>query len=349
MALPSIKLEIMNTITSAPENGTLKYKYSPFKNLKVSGSQTVNSTMDLTDLNLSIEDAEINIDKPVQLDIEESYDGSINLIVNDGTNPLKMVNSRFYLTSSTTYNIADRKGNLDTNIYTAENFKIESGLIKTVRSIVSVGFLGVSSGGKMPVGNYTFYFKLSDADGNESDFIAESGKVVCYIGNVNQPSSIRGGQLDEDSGKIIKFKLNNLDLAYDYIHVYYTRTSGDGDNELIKTYKINDKFKINKLDTELSITGYEVHEEISSDDINIQLTNFDSVKSNTTCQNIAFAGNITNNYELFDTLEKYSLLVVPELSYEENIGNLNHKYVESFPDTGYEYFNADNIYYKLGY
>ena len=349
MALPSIKLQIANIITSAPENGILEYKYSPFKNLKTTGSQELDTITDLTDLTLSLDNAEINIDKPINLDIEESYDGSVNLIVNDEVNPLKMVNSRFYLTSSTTYNIADRKGNLDTNIYTAEDFKIEAGLIKTVRSIISVDFLGIASGGRMSVGNYTFYFKLSDSDGNESDFVTESGKVVCYIGNVNQPSSIRGGQQDEDSGKIVKFRLNNLDLAYDYIHIYYTRTTGNEDNEVVKTYKINDKFKINKLNTEISITGYETHEEVSNYDINIQLTNFDSVKSNANCQNITFAGNITNDYELFDTLEKYSLLVVPELSYEENIGNLNHKYVETFPDTGYEYFNANNIYYKLGY
>ena len=79
----------------------------------------------------------------------------------DKTNPLKIVNSRFYLTSSTTYNIADRRGNLDTNIYTKDNFAVETGLIKSVRSISTLDFLGIYDGGIMPVGNYTFYFKFS--------------------------------------------------------------------------------------------------------------------------------------------------------------------------------------------
>ena len=347
MALPSIKLNISNTLYGSPENGDLVYKYSPFQNLKDLNNLT--GTFDLYSLSLSSEKAEIDISKPIDIETEESYDGSINLIINDKKNPLKMINSRFYLTDSNSYNIADRKGNLDTNIYTRDDFKIEAGLIKTVRSIISVDFLGISGGGRMSVGNYTFYFKLADVDGNESDFIAESGKVVCHIGDINQPKSIRGGQKDENSNKIIKFRLNNLDLAYDYINIYYTRSSGDGDLEVTKTYRVTDKVKINKLNTEISITGYENHEEINNSEINVQYATFDSTKTIVNCQNISFSGGITNNYEIYSTLEKYSLFITPEISTEENIGNLSHQYTEWYPNTGYEYYNANNIYYRLGY
>jgi len=345
MALPTIKLNIQNNIYKIPSNGNLIYNYSPFGNLK----KSVTSLTDLTNLTLNSNNAEINIDKPIDIDIEEAYDGSANLIINDKVNPLKMINSRFYLTSSTTYDIADRKGNLDTNIYTEENFKIESGLIKTVQSIITVDFLGIYTGGKMPIGNYTFYFKLADSDGNESDFIAESGKVICHIGDINQPTSIRGGNQDENSNKLIKFRLNNLDLAYDYINIYYTRTTGDENNEIIKTYKIDDKFKINKLNTEISITGYENHIIINDNEINIQYTNFDNAKSAENCQNITFIGNITKDYSIYQILEKYSLFITPSISVDENIGNLSYKYTEQFSDTGYEYYNVNNIYYRLGY
>jgi hypothetical protein len=55
----------------------------------------------------------------------------------------------------------------------------------------------------MRVGNYNFYFKYSDADGNETDFVGESGTVICHIGNVNDPQSIRGGMENENSNKMV--------------------------------------------------------------------------------------------------------------------------------------------------
>ena len=343
--LPIINIKINNTIHGLPENGKLLYKYQPFVNLK----ETSAEQKDLKKLRMSSGQAEINISEPIIVDTEVTYDDSVNLLVNDREHSIKLVNSRFYLTSSTTYNIADRKGNLDTNIYTKDNFKIEAGLIKTVRSIITLDFLGVKEGGVNPVGNYNFYFKLADSDGNESDFISESGQVVCYIGSVNNPQSIRGGQLDESSDKVIKFRLNNLDLAYDYINVYYTRTTGSEDLEVVKAYRITDKFKINQLNTEISITGYENLEEIDLSEINVQFASFDSAKTNENCQNITFAGNVTKNNDLFRTLEKYSLFITPELTTEKTIGNLNTKYVEQYPNNGYEYYNPNNIYYRLGY
>lgn len=351
MALPTINNLIGDTIYAPPENGNLLYKYSPFYNLKTLDTTEFESAegFNLIKLRLSAENAEININKPVDINTEPSYDESVNIIVNDRINPIKIVNPRFYLTSSTTYQIADHQGNLDSNIYTKEDFKIESSLIKNVRTIINLKFLGIYDGGLMKVGNYTFYFKLSDSDGNETDFIAESGRVVCHIGSTNNASSIRGGQLNENSDKLIKFSLNNLDLAYDYINIYYTRSTGDSDNEIQKTYKINDKFKISSLDTVISITGFEEHVEIDNSEINIQYTNFTGVQSVENCQNITFAGNVVKNYEIYKTLEKYSLLITPELTSDVNIGNLNYNYVDKYPDTGGEYSNANNIYYKLSY
>lgn len=348
MALPTINLTINNSIFGIPESGTLLYDYAPFYNLLNPKNTTPNAT--LLPLRLDVNNAQLNIDHPVDISTEVSYDDSINIIVSDNVNPPKIINSRFYLTSSSEYVIADRHGNLDTNIYSSDNFKIETSLIKNVNKITTVDFLGIKDGGNMKVGNYTFYFKLVDYDGNQSDFIAESGKVVCHIGTVNSPKSIRGGQLDENSNKVIKFKLNNLDLAYDYINIYYTRSTGDGDSEIIKTYFIEDKFKIVNNNTEISITGYENHKEISINDINVKYANFDSVKTITSCQNICFSGNIANNYDVFKKLEKYSLYAIPSVTHsDEGIGYMDETYTERYKKIGYEYFNANNIYYKLGY
>lgn len=348
MALPSLSLAIQANIYGNPETGDLLYKYAPFQNLLNSADSSPSQA--LNPLRLEVKDSGLNISEPIDISTEISYDDSVNLIVSDKKNPPKIINSRFYLNDSTTYTIADRKGNIDTNIYSKENFNIETSLIKVVNKIITVDFLGIKEGGSMKIGNYTFYFKLSDYDGNETDFIAESGKVVCHIGTINSPKSIRGGQLDEDSNKLIKFQLKNLDLAYDFINVYYTRSTGTGNSEITQAYKIDDRFKIVNNNTTISITGYEKHIEIDESAINVRYTVFDGVKTIENCQNLCFAGNIDNDYSLFKTLERYSLYITPEAEYDyHGIGYLDENYNEKYLTNGYEYYNANNIYYKLGY
>ena len=64
----------------------------------------------------------------------------------------------------------------------------------------------------MSVGNYHFYFRYVDADGNETDFIGESGLVSIFKGNTLK--SINSGFRDEDSDKSVKFLITNIDPSY---------------------------------------------------------------------------------------------------------------------------------------
>jgi len=98
--------------------------------------------------------------------------------------------------------------------------------LKKYINIPKVIFNQVYLGGNLPIGNYVFYFKLSDADGNETDIVAESGLVTIHIGALNTPTAIRGGEQDENSGKSVSFTLMNIDSGYDYVNVYFTRTTG---------------------------------------------------------------------------------------------------------------------------
>jgi hypothetical protein len=130
-----------------------------------------------------------------------SYDGSVNLIISDGINIPKLINTRFSATGKNTYEIVDRKGNNDSNIYDqGTNFDSDVSLYKRIQKIPKIKFEGTFTGGSMSIGNYHFYFKLADSDGNESDFIGESGLVSVFIGS-GLHSAVHTGQRHQNSFK----------------------------------------------------------------------------------------------------------------------------------------------------
>lgn len=348
--LPHCTFKLTANVKGRDTSGDLAYKYGNFLNLldEEKSGELIEFKIDNSLFGASLT-------TPIDIEIQPSYDGSVNLILNDDKNVPKLINSRFTIKEEDTYEIVDRKGDVDTNIYsnTKDKFEVDTSLLKIVRDIPILEFLGIDSGGKMPVGNYTFYFKYADADGNETDFVSESGKVICHIGKTNDPSSIRGGLLDENSKKIINFRLSNIDLTYAYINIYYTRSTGDGsEQQNITAHYINSKFKIKSQSTDITITGFEEHNEIPLSDINTSFQLVNTVKTQTQVQNMLFFGNITNDYDVFTELEDLSLRITPRISKDENIGNLTNEYTEKYnsdKNNGWEYYNANNIYYRLGY
>jgi len=122
----------------------------------------------------------------------------------------------------------------------------------------------------LPVGNYVLYFKYCDEDGNETDFIAESGIISIFKGTDGDPFSIDGGERDMDSNKSIKVDLRLIDSAYSYVKVYYTRTSAAADeNRVVQAFEINNAFEVSdKPDS----SGYNVcHIIITGDELKTQI------------------------------------------------------------------------------
>ena len=120
----------------------------------------------------------------------------------------------------------------------------------------------------MKIGNYHFYFKYSDADGNESDWVAESGLVSVFIGG--SPMSSNTGIRDENSIKSVRFILSNIDIGYSFVKVYYTRYSADIDgNFVVSAKKIDKNFLVNNSGTcTILITGDENETEVTLEEIN---------------------------------------------------------------------------------
>lgn len=338
-------------IKQLSQKGNLVYEYNPFKTFRIHDGDTYSELGDNPKgalLDLDTQFLKFDLRHPVDMAIQPSYDGSVNVILNDGINQPRMINSRFSVTGMDTYQIVDREGDNDTNIYDAESFDTDISLYKKVNTIAKIKFNGVTTGGNLPVGNYHFYFKLSDADGNETDFIGESGLVTCYIGNLNEPGSIQGGIRDQSSFKAVHFRLSNLDSSYSNVVIYYTRNTSDNlANKTTEAFKILKNFPIYSNNCEVRINGYEDKIAVSINEINVQ---YNVVKSSSTqeiAQNMLFMGNVEKTDIPYKELADLSLRFYPQVIQSDDIGFVDANYSDS--SGKYEYYNVKNIYYKLGY
>lgn len=290
-----------------------------------------------------------SINNPVSMIAQPSYDGSVNLVINDGLNIPRLINSRFSATGRNTYEVIDRKGNNDTNIYDqGSQFDVDTSLFKRVTQIPKITFNGVTAGGNLKIGNYHFYFKFADADGNETDFVGESGLVSVFIG-FNDYSSIQTGERDENSFKCVKFTVTNIDSAYQYMHVYYSRSSAENNQSATIEYgKFEKNFLVNNVQTCIcNITGFETITKLSVEDINPFYQVVDSVVTQTTCQNMLFLGNVHKPDINYNELADLSLRFLPYLSDEEYGVDLDQEYTISTTNLGY--IDPEFIYNKVGY
>lgn len=294
---------------------------------------------------------ELNFDleHPVSILPQYSYDGSVNLILNDGLNQPKLINSRFSATGMNTYEVIDRKGNNDTNIYDqGEQFDIDTSLYKRVVSIPKLSFEGTTSGGNLPIGNYHFYIKLSDADGNETDFVAESGLVSIFIGFGNA-DSLTTGVKNENSYKGVDFVLSNIDSSYDYLYVYYSRSTAEGQENLnIEYKKINKKFTVNNAGvSNIHITGYEPTINLTSQDINLNYQIVNAAKTQAQCQNMLMLGNVHKPEIPYKELSDLALHFCPYLKNKEYDCKIDQQYNITTSSLGY--IDPEYIYNYVGY
>ena len=291
-----------------------------------------------------------SLSHPVDILPQYSYDGSVNLIINDGINVPRLINSRFTATGNNTYKVIDRKGDNDTNIYDqGDQFDIDTSLFKNVNKIPKLEYLGTSSG-NMKIGNYHFYFKYADADGNESDWVAESGLVSVFIGE--STTSVNTGIKDENSNKSVRFKLSNIDIGYSYVKIYYTRYSAEEHGNLVVQAKRIDKnFLVNSQGNCLIvINGDEDEVEITLEEINSSFDSIQNAKTQCSASGRLLMANVHKTRVEYDKLLKLSLCFLP-YKYQEDYpladDGIDEQYNISARSDGY--YDSKYIYDKTGY
>lgn len=336
--------------------GNIVYEYNPLRNYRLSSDTVINGELVEAGsiVDLDTDGFNFSLNNPLEIDAQSSYDGSVNLIFNDNRNIPRLVNSRFSVLQNNTYEVVDRIGNNDTNLYDSEQFDLDTSLYKRVNTIPTITFNSVLPSGNLKVGNYVIYIKYADADGNETDFVGESGIISCFIGGDRDPFSIDGGFRGQLASKSISLTVSDIDSSYDYIKVYYTRSTSDVDsNRVVTAHEIDRKFPVRNNSCNVIITGSEETKDIPVSDINIQYSIVDKAKSQTVCQNMLFLGNSCKPDMMYKDLSDISLRLLPyliESDSERFIGKTSYDYSDlSDQSSSHEYYNTLNIYNKVGY
>lgn len=341
-------LEIKNQAYA--EDLKLENNYKPLWNF---GSDSLNREDFNTDaLNFDLE-------HPVNIEIQPSYDGSVNLILNDDKNEPRIINSGFSIYENRKVRLVKRDQTEETNFYIPNKFYTQTRLKKVVNKIPRFELVDVLSTGQLKGGNYTFYLKMADGDFNKSDIVAESGQVSIFKGNPDSINSISGTLLNETTDKAIQLKIRNIDESYSNFYILYSREYSDLQGirmydcrELTKPFSITDKnLKLEEDGTysfSLQIDGTEEEQQISEEELNIEYIPINTAKTQAQQQNMLFLGNISSSTSDYKALQEIAYKVKVTLKQSDNsVGWVKADYKTE--NKGSEYYDPKNIYSFLGY
>ncbi len=317
-----------------------EYVYRPLYNLDKNGNRGPFTTNKLSGYDL---------EHPVSIEVQPSYDGSVNLILTDGKNIPRLINSGFAVIGNGKGRFVERNQGVKTNIYKESDVEKTSRLINNSVTFTKVDLKDVIQGGRLKGGNYTFYFRFGDEDSNKTDIICESGMVSVFKGTPGKPKTISGAFANEITDKLIQLQLSKIDTDYSRIYVSYTREYCDLNGyRLVECKELIDPFEITGEEQIITISGVEATNDISIEDLNIMYHTISSVNASAQQQNMLFFGNLSTAEINNPALQNLSYKVVVYVSQSDPIGNVS---VWNYSTDGSqsEYYDPKNIYSRLGY
>lgn len=324
----------------------LRWTYKPLRNI-LNSDGTIGDFIDINKITYGFT-------SQVQMEVQKTYDNSVNLIITDNNSVPKLINTGFQVKDNNKYSYVSRE-NLG-NFYSKENINDSTNLQLIYNNIPKIDYEGFIDSGTLKCGNYYFYFKYADWDGNTTDIVAQSNLIPVFIGKDGDPFSIKGGVRNEDSNKSIKFKLTNLDSNYNRLQILYQRSTSDPNQNSVTEYKLlNDFIQYSGQTLDLNITGFEETTDISREDINQQYTIFKSAKTIAQHNNRLFVGNVQLNSNYDSELKSLSLQFLPYIDIQDTkdvIGHIDADYNKTnCPNAKFngEYYDSRNVYYYLGY
>jgi hypothetical protein len=341
------EITINFNIKTHPQEGNLTTSYGALRNL-------LNEEDEVTEMNVDSDKWNIDLSKPLDIECQPSYDGSVNLIINDDKNAPKIINTRFSKLEDNRFKVVNRNQVNQTNLYEESNFDKDTRLFQNLSKIPRIDLYNISNNGQLMGGNYTFYIRFADEDYNKTDFVAESGQVSIFKGRFEKIYSISGTLQDERTDKSITLKISNIDRTYSKLYVYFTRETSDTNGvRLSKAGMFKEPFDIKDDVAYINLTGYEDVVDITTDDINIQYYTVSAAKTQAQVQNMLFMGNIQSDTVDIKDLQAISHYIKVECKQsEDSVGYVNptdYTIQDDDYESQSEYYNPYNIYYRLGY
>ena len=337
----------MNTtleVKKYKERGDLAHEYNPLENKK----NSVNKLTEFTTTELNVD-----LQHPINIECQESYDGTVNLILNDDINPPRIINTRFTVLEDNQYKIINRNQLEQSNVYKDGIIDRQTRLFRNLKVLPQVKLRKVTQYGQLMCGNYTFYIKYADSDDNLTDIVAESGIVSIFKGNTTTLRGIAGGALNERTDKAVSLQINNVDTTFQKIYVYFVRETCDLNGVRLTTAgKIKSGYDIRSSVVLIDINGFEEVEEITPEELNVQYNIVNAVKTQTQVQNMLFFGNVQQSNVNVRDLQNISLYIKVQLQRkEQSLGWITSSYTVNSSDdlSQSEYYNPINIYYYTGY
>ena len=345
------------TVKKYNQEGDMAHEYRPLRNKLLAGQQQESETgqqikpKDLTDFRTK--EISVDLDNPLNIECQPSYDGTVNLIINDDKNPPRIINTRFSAIEDNRYRIINRNQKEQTNIYEETMIDQQTRLFRNLNLIPRIQFMSVDYFGQLKGGNYTFYVKFADNDFNKTDVVCESGQISVFNGTLSSPRTIMGTLQDERTDKSISIRINNIDTSFQKVYLYYTRETSDINGARItETAMIKEPYDIKNSYLDITVNGFEEVQEINEEELNIKYLYVDRVKTQAQNQGMLFFGNVEMTTVEPRDFQALSLYINVELTRkEESIGYIDTSYNSKSTDDSEqtEYYNPQNIYYNLGY
>ena len=350
-------MPIQLTVKKYNQEGDMAHEYRPLRNKLLAGQPQESETgeqikpKDLTDFRTK--EISVDLDNPLNIECQPSYDGTVNLIINDDKNPPRIINTRFSAIEDNRYRIINRNQKEQTNIYEETMIDQQTRLFRNINLIPRIQFMSIDYFGQLKGGNYTFYVKFADNDFNKTDVVCESGQISVFNGTLSSPRTIMGTLQDERTDKAISIRINNIDTSFQKVYLYYTRETSDPNGARItESAMIKEPYDIKNSYLDITVNGFEEVQEINEEELNIKYLYVDRVKTQAQNQGMLFFGNVemtTIEPRDFQALSLY--INVALCRKEESIGYIDTSYNNKSSDDSEqtEYYNPQNIYYNLGY
>jgi len=237
-----------------------------------------------------------NVKRSWDIELQESFDNSINVIWADGVNPTRLVNSRFKVKNNL-IEVADRTGTSDSNIYQPLNLDKQIELTKTYSGIPEITDFSVIDGGQLPSGFYTVYFKYATQDLDTTNVIEVTSQIAVFKGSgytmTGEPKS---------AGKSITVSLANLDTNYRFLKVFYSyNAAATGAVATPQLFELTNLFSFSGTTSTITINGFEPT--LVADNSLVNIESYSLVpKTITQVKNRLFEANINNSFNNNETL-----------------------------------------------